>query len=95
MSDFDQFFGNDEPREHDANNIVKKFADDFNEWLEQHEADVHDGERCDEERGNFLGYMLHRMGFSDMLTVLDVMVDRFMYYTEHHQRHHHNGNGDH
>lgn len=94
MSDFNAFFENDDPQEHEANDFVKSFADDFNEWLEGHEMTVHDGEKCNEERGNLLGYLLHRMGWTDLNEVLVVMVDRLAYYIEHHEHHgDQNGNG--
>jgi hypothetical protein len=72
---------------HPLNKEAKQFADDFNEWLEKHEREYHDGERCDEERANMLAYFAHRMGYSHEVLVL--MLNRLGDYQAIHEEHHH------
>lgn len=94
MSDFGMFFENDEPNTHEFNDEMRAFCSALNDWLKEHEASVHDGQICDEERGNALAFIIHSMGYENLQLVLETMVDRLAYYIERHQ-HHGNGNGGH
>ena len=83
---FKTFF-NEQPGPHPANAIAKEFVDKFQEWLREHEAEVHDGGRCPDERANIVAYIVHRLGFGTQ--DWEILLSILEWYEAEHERHEH------
>jgi hypothetical protein len=64
--------------EREFNDRCRDFSKDVMEWLDGHEAEVHDGGFCSDERGNLLAWLTHRMGYDRETFV--AMVERLDWY---------------
>ena len=81
--DFSQFFADEEPQIHELRDEMNTFMLMYQEWLETHEAEVHDGERCPTERANFVAFVINRLGlgkedWEQLLVILE-------WYEAHHE----------
>jgi len=68
------------------NGRCQEFARDVQSFLEEHEAEIHGGAFCADERGNLLAWLAHRMGFDGDVWV--TFVERLAWYTAQHQHEH-------
>jgi hypothetical protein len=83
--DFQTFFSNAEPAEHEVNFEIKAFLNIWLSWLEGHEQEVHDGERCEDERANLIAFIAHKIGMSP--EAWDHVVEMYDYYQRKHEEH--------
>jgi hypothetical protein len=86
------------------NLLAKEMGDRFNEVLREHDEEVHEGERCEDERLNILAYLIHRMGapgddhsWIRFFGLLKLRVEDYsvMHVENHRHEHDHNGDGPH
>jgi len=65
------------------NAAIKECVDNIEALLKAHEQSAHEGKRCDDERGNVIAYVIHRMGYGPA-TALS-MTEHLRSYMHHHQ----------
>jgi hypothetical protein len=84
MSDFYFFTDNDDADVSPFNDDIRMFCAKLKQYLAEHEADVHDGEKCDEERANIVAYLLHCVGYSDLGSLMLEVVECLAIYRRSH-----------
>lgn len=69
---------------------AKEFCATVNEFLQEHEDEVHDGEFCAQERGNLLAYVAHMIGHNgDVWLVMLECLESYTHLHDHPENHGH------
>ena len=84
--DFQMFFANEQPGLHPLNDEVRAFISQFQEWLEEHDREVHDGEPCPGERAGIIAFFAHRIGMT--IEAWELVPETLAYYEEQHDARH-------
>jgi hypothetical protein len=74
---------------HEMNEETRAFVEKYQEWLTRHEAECHDGERCDTERASLVAFIIHRLGFS--MKTWEALLPIVEWYEARHELHEHQG----